>query len=77
MVQKSDVYNILKVPGNPPYANLEIQDGFQNDRHYLVFIISWQPDMLQMQIKCLNIGLHTVNVIYNYYDLKNISKKLT
>ena len=64
MVQKSVINNILiEVPGNPPCTNLRIQDGVQNGHHYCFCIISLQQDIVQMEIKCLNTGLYTSNVM--------------
>ena len=64
MVQTSDVNNIL-IEGleNPPCTNLRIQDGVQNGHHYCFCIISLQQDIVQMEIKCLNTGLYTSNVM--------------
>jgi len=67
MVQKSDVNNMLKVSRNQPCANL----GIQNGRHYLVFIIFLQQDIVQMQKKLLYIGLHKSNVKKSF--ITNIS----
>lgn len=39
-VQKTILNNILKVPGNPPGASPEIQDGVQNDGNFGFFYLS-------------------------------------
>jgi len=55
-----------------------IQDDLQNGRHYLVCMISLQLSLLQLQIKCLNMGLQSWNVMKSFVKLfeKHISKYL-
>ena len=56
------VKNISKVPDNPPCAKVRIQDGVQDVSYSLYLIISLHSEMIEMQIKCLNIGFQTQTI---------------